>query len=101
MPALRNRITGASNVILESNSVMRFLKPDLYLTVLDYGTADFKASAREYLDLADGVILHAGETPPQWNDVSLKLLANKPIFQIQPPQYVTPEIVDFVRRSLV
>jgi molybdopterin-guanine dinucleotide biosynthesis protein len=101
MPALRNRITGASNVILESNSVMRFLKPDLYLTVLDYGTADFKASAREYLDLADGVILHKSDKQPQWNDVSLKLLANKPIFQIQPPQYVTPEIVDFVRKSLV
>src|SRR5579859_3486246 len=58
MPALRSRLAGASNVIVESNSVMKFLRPDLYLTVLDYETADFKASAKEFLDLADAVLLH-------------------------------------------
>ena len=100
MPALRSRIGEAENVIIESNSVMRFLHPDLYLTVLDYGTADFKASAREYLDFADAVILHQSEKKPEWSDVSLKLLANKPIFQIRPPQYVTPEIVEFVKARL-
>jgi hypothetical protein len=100
MPALRSRISGANNVIIESNSVMRFLQPDLYLTVLDYSTADFKVSAREYLDLADAVILHRGDVAPQWNDVSLKLLANKPVFPIEPPNYVTPEIVEFVKTSL-
>jgi hypothetical protein len=100
MPALRRRISEAKNVIIESNSVMRFLRPDLYLTVLDYGTADFKVSARDYLDLADAVILHQGEEKPEWSDVSLKLLANKPIFEIQPPQYVTPKIVEFVKARL-
>ena len=54
---------------------MRFLYPDLYLTVLDYGTQDFKASAREYLDFADAVILHQSEKKPEWSDVSLKLVA--------------------------
>ena len=100
MPQLRSRISAASNVIIESNSVMRFLHPDLYLTVLDYGTADFKASAREYLDLADAVIVHQGEKKPEWSGVSLKLLANKPVFPIKPPQYVTLEMVDFVKRRL-
>ena len=100
MPALRKRIAEADNVIIESNSVMRFLQPDLYLTVLDYGTQDFKASAREYLDFADAVILHQSEKKPEWSDVSLKVVANKPIFQIRPPEYVTPEIVDFVKARL-
>jgi hypothetical protein len=69
--------------------------------VLDYDTADFKTSAQEYLDRANAVILHASErVSPQWNDVSLKLFQNKPMFRITPPQYVTPEIVDFVRRAL-
>ena len=45
MPDIRRRIAGAENVIMESNSVVRFLRPDLYLTVLDAGTADFKDSA--------------------------------------------------------
>ena len=58
MPAVRQRLEGAGNVIMESNSVLKFLRPDLYLTVLDPATADFKNSAREFLDRANGVILH-------------------------------------------
>ena len=103
MPELRKRIAGARDVIIESNSVMRFLRPDLYLTVLDYETADFKASAREYLDRADAVILHAtapGMEASQWSGVPVKLLQDKPVFPIVPPQYVTPAIVDFVRQAL-
>ena len=101
MPALRKQIASATNVIIESNSVMRFLRPQLYLTVLDYGTADFKASAREYLDLADAIILHAAQAQePRWSNVSRRLLEGKPVFPITPPVYVTPEIVSFVRRVL-
>jgi hypothetical protein len=101
MPELRKRIAAAGNVIMESNSVLRFLRPDVYLTVLDYETTDFKNSARDYLDQADAVILHArGTAKPQWQDVSLKLVQNKPVFRITPPQYVTPEIVEFVKRAL-
>jgi hypothetical protein len=29
--------------------------------------------------------------------VSLKLMEGKPVFRIQPPEYVTPEVVEFVR----
>ena len=96
MPALRERLEPARNVIIESNSVLRFLRPDLYLTVLDPATADFKNSAREFLDRADAVILHkAAETT--WNAISLKPVAQRPIFEITPPLYVTPEVVEFVR----
>ena len=42
------------NIIIESNSVMKFIRPDVYLTVLDPGTTDFKASALEFLDRASG-----------------------------------------------
>ena len=83
MPTLRQRLEGRGNVILESNSVLKFMRPDLYLTVLDPSTADFKNSAREFLDRADAVILH-----------------ERPIFRITPPPYVTPEIVKFVSSSL-
>ena len=101
MPALRHRIEDARNVIVESNSVLKFLRPDLYLTVLDPATADFKNSAREFLDRAGAVILHAsgaGETA--WRGVSLKPVANRPVFRITPPFYVTPEIIEFVRGRL-
>ncbi len=102
MPDIQRRMAGAGNVIMESNSIMGFLQPDLYLTVLDAEQEDFKVSANEFLDRADAVILHQPEMDgtPKWNGVSLNRVAGKPSFLIQPPPYVTPEIVSFVRERL-
>ncbi len=100
MPDIRRRIAGAENVIMESNSIVRFMHPDLYLSVLDADTADFKDSAREFLDRADAVILHRTDAAPQWNSVSLESMAGQPSFLIEPPDYVTAEIVSFVRQRL-
>ena len=102
MPALRRELAGARNVILESNSVLRFLRPDLYLSVLDFANPDFKDSAREFLDRADAILLHASapEAQPQWDRVSLRLIEGKPTFRISTQQYVTPEVVSFVRQRL-
>lgn len=100
MPTLRLRLEGAPNIILESNSVMKFLRPDLYLTVLNPKTADFKNSAREFLDRADAVLLHETPGSPAWQSVSLKPAAGRPVFRITPPPYVTDEIVEFVRASV-
>jgi hypothetical protein len=99
MPALRHHMADARNVIIESNSVMKFVRPDFYLTVLDPGTADFKTSAREFLDQADAVILHA-QAETAWQRVSLKPVVERPVFRIVPPLYVTAEMVEFVRGKL-
>jgi hypothetical protein len=100
MPALRQRLENAHNVIIESNSVLKFLRPELYVSVLDPHTADFKNSAREFLDRADAVILHAADGAVAWEAVSLKPVANRPIYRIAPPNYVTAEIVSYVRSKL-
>jgi hypothetical protein len=100
MPRVRKELAATENAILESNSVIRFLRPDLYLTVLDLGTADFKASAQEFLDRADAVILHEDTSRVAWEKVSLKPVGGKPIFRIRPPQYVTPELAEFVSTRL-
>jgi hypothetical protein len=101
MPAVRKKLAESENAILESNSVLKFLRPDLYLTVLDPATADFKKSAQEFLDRADAVILHRSEASElAWREVSLRPVAHRPMFRVSPPSYVTPEIVDFVRLKL-
>jgi len=100
MPALRHRLEGARNIIMESNSVLKFLRPDLYLTVLDPATADFKNSAREFLDRADAIILHESPGSVIWQAVSLKPVKDRPVFRITPPLYVTPGIAEFVRAAL-
>ena len=105
MPRLRKELAGAENAILESNSVIRFLRPDLYITVLDLGNPDFKASAKEFLDRADAVILQnakiIGHEVVWYHKVSLKPVKRKAIFYITPPPYVTPEILDFVREKIL
>ena len=102
MPAIRERLKNANHVIAESNSILRFIRPDLYLAVLDPLTADFKKSAQEFLDRADAVILHeTGGTATAWHEVSLKPVAGKPVFRVTPPTYVTPKLVKFVRENLV
>ena len=80
-------------------AAVKFLRPDLYLTVLDPETADFKQSAQEFLDRADAVIMHEGKSS-NWQGVSLKPVAGQPVFSIRPPKYVTTEIADFVRSRL-
>jgi hypothetical protein len=99
MPTVRQKLAEAKNAILESNSVLRFVRPDLYLTVLDPATIDFKKSAQEFLDQADAVIVHASPKTA-WTNISLKPVAQRPVFTIQPPPYVTQAIVNFVRSRL-
>ena len=101
MPRIRKEIARAENVILESNSILRFLRPDLYLSVLDPATVDFKESAKYFLDRADAVLVPEGDLKhPEWKGVSLKLLEGKPVLAMHPPAYVTEELVSFVKDRL-
>src|SRR5260370_35367602 len=48
------------NVIVESNSLMQFVKPSLYVMVLDTARDDFKDSARQILGRADAFVFRGG-----------------------------------------
>ena len=101
MPRIRKELERAENAILESNSILRFLRPDLYLSVLEPGVEDFKESARLYLDRADAVLVAEGELGrPVWKGVSLRLVEGTPVLAMRPPMYVTDEVVAFVRERL-
>jgi hypothetical protein len=101
MPRIRKEMERAENVVIESNSIMRFLRPDLYLSVLDPETADFKDSAKYFLDRADAVLVPEGVLGrPEWKGVSLKLVEGTPVLPIRPPVFVTDEVVGFVRQRL-
>ena len=98
MPAVERKLAESKNAIVESNSVLRFLRPDLYLAVIDPATADFKASAEEFLDRANAVIMH--RSSGQAHKARITSKANRPVFLITPPECVTREIVEFVRKAL-
>ena len=101
MPRIRSLIAASPNVILESNSVLRFLQPDFFASILDPSIADFKASALRYLDRADAILLPRNEKlRPAWTGVSLKLIEKIPTFEIAPPDYSSAAFLSFIARSL-
>src|SRR6516165_7038974 len=69
-------------VIVESNSLMQFLKPSLYFAVLDPLKEDFKESAQLVLDRAQALVLRGkvgGDEPPAplWMKLPRRLLKEK------------------------
>ena len=103
MPRVRAELAKGENAILESNSVLRFLRPDLFLSVLDPGVADFKDSARYFLDRADAVLVPEGAllAMSHWREVSLRLLRGKAVLPMRPPVYCTGEVTSFVSERLL
>ena len=101
MPAIQRRLNEAENAILESNSILKFIQPDLYISVLDPSNEDFKNSAQQFLGRADAIILHTGrERAPRWPGISLESLPDRPVFTINPPEYLSSDIVAFVEQRL-
>jgi hypothetical protein len=98
LPALRRIFAASENTLVESNSILQFVKPDLYLTVLDFNNADFKDSSLRYLDRADAV-LAVSPAQPAWPKVSPSLWRNKPVFEVSPPDYTSAALIEMVRRA--
>jgi hypothetical protein len=72
----------SSSLILESNSLLQFLKPSLYFAVIDPAREDFKDSARVVLDRADALVLRGSmdtaAAAPSWIKLPANLLRTKP-----------------------
>jgi len=96
IPRIEKELAASENAILESNGILEFLRPDLYLTVLDPAVADFKDSARRFLPQADAVLLSSSSALSQLDPT----VAHTPQFPIAPPDYIPDDVVDFVRQRL-
>lgn len=100
---------GADNLILESNSLLQFLRPALYLVALDPVREDFKDSARLYLDRADALIFRSplkagldgspGEQPA-WGGMPLRLLQGKESFVQREGEPLPQSLIELVRGVL-
>jgi molybdopterin-guanine dinucleotide biosynthesis protein len=94
MPLLREALASAAtnasstnageapNVIIESNSLLQFVKPSLYVTIFDASREDFKDSMRQVLDRADVFVFRRGlhdkeVTRPPWLQLPAQLLREK------------------------
>ena len=98
LPALGRIFDTSAHVIVESNSILQFFRPDVYLAVLDFAAEDFKPSSLKYLDRADAVVVvHGGSGRERWPGVARKLWDRKRRYYVEPPQYVTEAMAAWVR----
>jgi len=90
------------NLILESNTLLQFLKPSLFLMVVDPAKADFKDSARMQMDRASAVILRnaAANGAAAWAGTSTRPLAEKPQFLQREGEDLPAELRNQVRDIL-
>jgi hypothetical protein len=109
MPLLREALREAADtdpsapgrVILESNTLLQFLKPSLYLMVLDPSKADFKESARLQMDRASAFVLrqplHAANSAVPWAGFPIQLLRGKPEFLQREGEALPPDLLVHVQ----
>ena len=95
-------VEGPLNVIVESNSLLQFLKPSLYLAVLDPRREDFKPSAKTALDRADAFVLRHDLViaADAWPQVSAKLFQARPAFLQKEGEPLPQPLLSLIRDSL-
>ncbi len=101
MPRLRREIAEAGNVIVESNSLLQFVRPDLFLSVLDPAVEDFKGSARRYLDRADLILMtRRQDVGAAWQRSLEVVLRRSKVMYFEPESFVSEELVRFVEDKM-
>jgi len=96
MPRIRRIMAASDNTIIESNSILRFLKPDLCAMVLDGSVPDFKTTSLRFLDRANALVV-TSEAALAWPEVPPALLRSKPRFTAPPPSYQNAGLIDAIR----
>jgi hypothetical protein len=95
----------SANVILESNTLLQFLKPTLYLMVLHPAKTDFKQSAQLQINRASFFVLReplpdVAIGPENPTGFPLPLLRGKPQFLQREGEPLPPGVVEAVRVAL-
>ena len=118
VPLLMRKLQRASWVVVESNSILEFVNPLLYLVVVDTSRADFKSSAERWLDRADALVPVENQRA-EASDRSVDLVSNagtplvnrapeqipgpprsvpsKPLFPVRKPHFWSDALSKFVR----
>lgn len=87
-----------AHLIVESNRLVEYLQPDLYVLALNFNIKDFKDSARRLFNRADGYIL-SGPVPEHspWDGIPLDRLKQSPVYEILPPDYSSQRLTHEIR----
>jgi hypothetical protein len=98
MPRVRKLIEDSANTIVESNSILRFLKPDFCAMVVDGAVADFKPTSLRFLDRADALVLTSAARLA-WPEVPQSLLRSRARLNALAPAYQSQQLIDSILKS--
>jgi hypothetical protein len=104
LPAFRKKIETDNFVIVESNSLRRFINPAVYLQVFDPSISDFKRSSQQYFNLSDAYIL-VNKADPRLTLPNTGLLAqmrkNQACFAVrEEDRFINEKVIEFVLSKL-
>ena len=95
LPALVAELANAGHAVIESDALMRFWKPSLFIMVLDPSNPDFKDSARENLERADAFVFRSpfDDSDPRFESLAAM---SKPRFLQPLGSPLPPELRQFL-----
>jgi hypothetical protein len=100
-PVIRQLLSAIQSdpfVIIESNRILQFIRPDLYILVLRYDVEEFKDSARKALCRADAVVaVHDCPSPPAWK---LEIPDGIPIFSTTNLKMIPNGLIEFLNSRI-
>jgi hypothetical protein len=101
LPGLLKALEGDEHVIIESNSLLAFLKPAIFLFVIGESRGELKASARRFLLRADALVRVGPDLEASaWPGISLQMLEDKPVFPVSAGEWSNPALSRFVCQRL-
>jgi hypothetical protein len=101
LPGLLEALEGDEHVIIESNSILGFLQPAVFLLVIGESGRELKASARQFLERADAFVTVRHDPKPRaWHGTSPQMLEGKPVFPVSVGEWSNPALCCFVGERL-
>ncbi len=92
---METALAGERNVIFESNRITEEIRPDIRLAIMSGSETGFKLSFFPFLSTADAVI-----APPGAEIVLPDAVARIPVFRLESPNEISPELLEWLRNRL-
>lgn len=103
LPALWGMIDTRRPVIIESNSILACLQPDIYLSVINRSVGDIKETAQRFFDQATAFVETGDPTAapaPEWAELPAQALTGRPLFRATAPQFHSPDLIAWLRTAI-
>jgi hypothetical protein len=98
---MRTTLQDAPLVIIESNTIVPFLRPDVFVFVIRRDVSDWKPSACATVEKADAlIVLSSGAEPNSVERVPAALRQGSSVFETSPPDFAPKPFLEWIARRI-